>query len=108
MLAHSYCCVRVQIVQAVTLTMYRFQEHLRSRWAIGLCIALSFVAGFGVSFLSRTPAPPAEAKTSVADFRVELPEGETTVTITNRDADGEELGRLTIQRRGNSISGLPL
>ena len=87
--------------------MGQLREHFRSRWAIGLSILVAFVAGFGVAFISRKTIPPAEAKIAVADFRVELPEGETVVTITDRDAAGEELGRLTIQRQGNAISGVP-
>ena len=87
--------------------MGRVQEKLRSPWAIGLIILCAFAAGFGVSFVSRTPAPPAEGKISISDFRVELPEGETVVTITSRDADSEELGRLSIYRRGDKILGVP-
>jgi len=88
--------------------MGRVQEKLRSPWAIGLIILCAFAAGFGVSFVSRPPAPPAEGKISISDFRVELPEGETVVTITSRDADGEELGRLSIYRRGDKILGVPV
>jgi hypothetical protein len=74
---------------------------------MGLSILVAFVAGFGVAFISRKTVPPAEAKIAVADFRVELPEGETVVTITDRDPAGEELGQLKIQRQGDTISGLP-
>jgi hypothetical protein len=64
--------------------------------------------GFGVSFVSRTPpAPPAEAKIQIADFRIAIPEGETVVTITSRDREGQPLGRLKIERRGNTILGVP-
>jgi len=83
-------------------------EKLRSPWAVGLCILAAFGAGFGVSFFSRSPTPPAEPKISVADFRVELPEGETVVTITSRDGDDSELGRLFITRRGDAIVGVPI
>jgi transglutaminase superfamily protein len=88
--------------------MGRVQEKLRSPWAIGLLIFCAFAAGFGVSFVSRTPAPPAEGKISISDFRVELPEGETVVTITNRDGRSQELGRLSIYRRGEKILGVPV
>ena len=87
--------------------MGQVQEKLRSPWAIALIILLSFVAGFGVSFWSRNPTPPAEAKISISDFRVEIPEGETIVTITNRDPDGDELGKLSIFRHGDKIIGVP-
>lgn len=88
--------------------MGQLREQFRSRWAISLSLLIAFVAGFGVSFVSRKTIPPAEAKIAVADFRVELPEGETVVTITDRDSTGEELGRLQIRRQGNIISGVPV
>src|ERR1700752_58185 len=88
--------------------MGRLREQFRSKWAIGLSILVAFVAGFGVSLLSRTSIPTAEARIAVSDFRIELPQGETLVTLTDRDPRGEELGRLKIQRHGHTISGVPL
>ena len=87
--------------------MGQVPQKLKSPWAAGLGILLSFVAGFGVSFLSRTTTAPAEAKTSISDFRVALPEGETVVTITDRDPEGQELGRLSIYRNGDKVQGVP-
>ena len=80
---------------------------MRSRWPLLLCVLASFVVGFGVSFVSRRATLPPEARIQIADFRVAIPEGETVVTITSRDASNEELGRLTIQRDGNTIAGVP-
>ena len=81
-------------------------ERYRSRWPIVVCVLVSFVVGFGVSFVSRkTPPLITEAKIQVADFRVAIPEGETVVTITSRQPEGQPLGKLTIQRIGNTISG---
>ena len=51
--------------------------------------------------------PPTEARIQIADFRVAIPEGETVVTITSRDAEGQPLGKLTIQRSSATISGIP-
>jgi hypothetical protein len=69
---------------------------------------VAFVVGFGVSFVSRNPTPPSEAKIQIADFRVAIPEGETVVTITSREAEGQPLAKLNIQRRGAEIVGLPM
>jgi hypothetical protein len=72
-----------------------------------VCVLASFVVGFGVSFVSRKTTPVAEAKIQIADFRVPIPEGETIVTIISRQPEGQPLGKLTIQRRGNTIFGVP-
>src|SRR6185369_10963800 len=82
-------------------------SYSRSRWPLVICVLVAFVVGFGVSIISRNPTPPAEAKIQIADFRVAIPEGETVVTITSREAEGQPLGRLTIQRSGNTITGVP-
>ena len=88
--------------------MSQAPRELRSKWPLVLCVLASFIVGFGVSFVSRRKViPPNESKIPVADFRVAIPEGETVVTISSRDPEGEELGQLTIQRRGNTISGVP-
>ncbi len=47
-----------------------------------------------------------EPRIQVADFRVTLPEGETTIVITGREADAPELGRLVVHREGDSITGV--
>lgn len=88
--------------------MGQVQEKLRSPWAIGLFILCAFAAGFGVSLFRRSPTPPAEVKNSISDFRVEIPEGETVVTITNRDSESAQLGKLSIYRRGDKILGVPV
>ena len=72
-----------------------------------VCVLVSFVVGYGLSFVSRTPTAPAEPRIQIADFRVPLPEGETVVTITSREAERQQLGQLTIQRRGELIVGIP-
>ena len=87
--------------------MSQAPRALRSRWPLVVCVLISFIVGFGVSFVSRRPAPPGEAKIQIADFRVAIPEGQTVVTITSRDREGEPLGRLTIERRGSTIIGVP-
>jgi hypothetical protein len=80
---------------------------LRSRWPLAICVLVSFVVGYGVSLVSRTPTSVAETKIQVADFRVAIPEGETTVTVTSRDPEGRQLGQLKLQRRGDTVIGIP-
>lgn len=83
------------------------QNQGRSRWPLIVGVFLAFVVGFGVSLVSRRVPSPSEVKIQIADFRVVIPEGETTVTITSREPEGPELSRLTIRRRGETIIGVP-
>ena len=87
--------------------MSNVPRELRSKWPLILCVLVSFVVGFGVSFVSRTAKPSTEARIQITDFRAALPEGETTIIVTDRDPQSRELGRLTIQRSGNTILGVP-
>src|SRR4030095_5119353 len=95
-------------IRVISTLPVETQHRLRARWVIlvGVLIVVSFGIGFSVSSYVR-PAPlPPEPKIQVADFQLEVPDGETVVTITSRE-HGEELGRLVISRRGDSILGLP-
>jgi len=87
--------------------MSQEQARYRSRWPIVVCVLVSFVVGFGVSIISRNPTPATESRIQIADFRVAIPEGETVITITSRQPEGQPLGRLTIQRQRSTIVGIP-
>jgi len=87
--------------------MDQLKEQFRAKWTIAICILIAFGVGFGLSSVSRTETPPAEARIQIADFRVAVPEGETVITITDRRPDGDTLGRLSLQRHGNTITGVP-
>ena len=81
---------------------------LRSKWPLAICVLVSFVVGYGVSIVSHTPPLPPEPRIQVADFRIAIPEGQTTVTIINRDAESQQLGQLKLDRRGDAIAGVPV
>jgi hypothetical protein len=78
-----------------------------SKVLIGLGIVIAFIGGFELSSYLRVAKLPPEPKIQIADFRVELPEGETTVVVSGREGSGEELSRLQIRRQGNIIVGVP-
>jgi len=78
-----------------------------SKWLIGVGIVGAFLGGFGVSSYWRPAPGVAEPKIQVADFRVPVPEGDTTVVITSREGHAAELARLQIHRQGDEIDGLP-
>ena len=78
-----------------------------SKWLIGVGVVGAFLGGFGVSTYWRPATSVAEPKTQVADFRVQVPEGDTTVVITSREGNPAELARLKIHRDGDEIDGLP-
>jgi hypothetical protein len=93
----------IQLVPTQPVTLRRSNK---SKVAICLCVLASFGVGFAAShFLKRSPAVE-EVKAQVADFHIVLPEGQTVVTITNL-AQNQEYARLVVERRGESIAGLP-
>ena len=77
------------------------------KWLIGLGVVGAFLGGFGLSSYWRPAPSPLEPKIQVADFRVQVPEGDTTVVITSREGNAAELARLQIHRNGDEIDGLP-
>ncbi|PWT92139.1 MAG: hypothetical protein C5B55_06935 [Blastocatellia bacterium] len=98
---------RVKPLRLVTSVRREREPRPSSRWSIAIITMVAFVGGFGVAFLSRPAVQVAEAKIQVADFRIEIPEGQTIVTVLSRDSDAKELARLTIERRGDNIVGVP-
>jgi hypothetical protein len=77
------------------------------RWlALWASVALAFVCGFGVAYAllskprAQTVTPPS------TDYYIELPEGETVVTVTDPLADPEQLAKFTVVRRGDVVSGV--
>src|SRR5262245_14936532 len=82
-------------------------ERNSSKWLIVIGILGAFLGGFGLSAYWRPAASVVEPKIQVADFRVQVPDGDTTVVITSRESNTSELARLQIHREGHEISGLP-
>jgi Transglutaminase-like superfamily len=97
---------QIKLVSTLTTDM-RLRPGIGSRWLAGFGIVAAFIGGFGVSFLTRPANVPAEPKIQIADFRVSVPEGETTITISSRQGTGQELGQLRIRRKGDTIVGVP-
>ena len=84
------------------------QRRLTSKSAaLCVCIIASFVGGFGASLLLRPRTQPQEIKTQVTDFHIVVPDGQTIVTIFSSQTEQEEIGRLVIQREGDTIQGIP-
>ena len=65
-----------------------------------LLILAGFAGGFAVSSFVRSQPYLLKPRSVIADFQVQIPAGETIVTITSRDK-GDELGRVVVQRHGN-------
>ena len=82
------------------------KRRLLPNWLILIAIGLAFVGGWGLSAYWRPASLSPEPKIQVADFRVQVPQGETTVVITSRDGNAKELARLQIQRQGDAIGGI--
>lgn len=71
-------------------------------------VVAAFACGFGAAFLllSKPRAQPVTAPST--DYFVTLPEGETTITVTDPLAAPEQLARFTVVRRGNVVTGVPV
>lgn len=83
------------------------RRKLATKLAVLVGIVAAFIAGFALSVYLRPGNIVVEPKIQIADFRVDLPEGDTTLVISSREAAGTELGRLQIKREGNRITGVP-
>ena len=94
-------------IRLVSILAPEVRPRRASKWLIIFGIGAAFVSGFGLSTYWRPPNLQIEPKLQIADFRVEVPEGETTIVITSRDSGARELGRLQIQRQGTEIVGVP-
>jgi hypothetical protein len=67
-----------------------------------------FASGFGVARLIFSPKINVVANTLLTDFSVTLPEGTTTITVTDPSLEPSELAQITVERRGDSITGVPV
>ena len=94
-------------LKLVSLPVVQNRRTRISRWLILVAIIAAFIGGFGLSaFWRKLPAPP-EPKIQIEDFRVEIPDGDTTVSIASRDGNGQQLASLQIHREGEIIVGVP-
>jgi hypothetical protein len=94
-------------IRLVSIFPTEVRPKRASQWLIVFGVLGAFVGGFGLSSYWRPPILPSDPKIQIADFRVEVPEGETTVVLTSREGNRGELGRLEIKRQGDEIVGLP-
>jgi hypothetical protein len=72
-----------------------------------LGIFATFVSGFGLALLVRPRSQAQSIVVPPTDFRVTLPEGSTTITISDPRLENDQLARFVVERRGNSFAGLP-
>lgn len=72
-----------------------------------LGIIVTFMSGFGFAMLVRPKLQPQSTIIPPTDFHVTLPEGSTTITITDPRLENDQLARFVVERRGNSITGIP-
>lgn len=70
-------------------------------------LSLAFGGGYAVSLLRRNGTQLETVQTSVTDFEVVIPEGQTVVTVSELRGDNEEIGKLVVQRDGSKIQGIP-
>jgi hypothetical protein len=92
--------------------MARFQTAYRASGArfltFSILLCLIFAAGYRSASWFAPKSPVASTiLVPPTDFAVPLPEGSTEITITDPRADNAEVARFVVQRKLNSIQGLP-
>jgi len=85
----------------------RLRASDRTKWFIVLCLIATFVAGFNAALLFRPKSQMQAVTVPPADYQVVLPEGQTTITVTDPRIVPELLARFVVERRGDSITGVP-
>jgi hypothetical protein len=78
------------------------------RWIVlWAAVAFAFVCGFSAAFvlLSKPRAQPVTPPST--DYYIVLPEGETTVTVTDPLAEPQQLAKFTVARSGDVVEGIP-
>ena len=95
-------------VVLVPLIAPTVRRRFNSKWAaLSVCLIASFAGGFGASSLLRPRNLPQEIRTQVTDFHIVIPDGQTIVTVFNPQTEQQEIGRLIVQREGDTIQGIP-
>lgn len=72
-----------------------------------LVIVVTFLLGFGAAEFLRPKPQLASSLITPTDFDITLPEGETTITITDPKLEKSELAKFNVRRLGDRITGLP-
>src|SRR3984893_9540 len=75
--------------------------------AVIVTLPATFMAGFGVAIFFSPKAQPQTTTVPPTDFDVPLPEGPTIITVTDPGLANAQLARFVVERRGNTITGLP-
>lgn len=90
--------------------LLRVFATFRNRGALFLSVPLvfvAFIAGFALAVLVRPKVQPQTTTVPPTDFAITLPEGSTTITVTDPRLEPGQLARLVVERHGKVISGLP-
>src|SRR5689334_23217952 len=85
----------------------RAQHIFKSKLFAASCILVAFAGGYGVAHFFRPTIPAQVTTVPPTDYRIELPEGRTTVTVTDPRAETEQPLQLIVERRGEEVEGIP-
>lgn len=91
----------------LSLTLWHRFGRVPVGATVGLLTLMVFASGFGVSRLIWRPSAPTVTNVPLTDYGVALPEGDTTITVSDPLNDPNEIVKFTVTRRGNQITGVP-
>lgn len=88
----------------------RVFSAFRARGLFFICVLIflvAFIAGFAVALIVRPKSQTQAVTVPPTDFDIALPEGSTTITITDPRLEPSELARFVVERHVNTVTGLP-
>jgi hypothetical protein len=89
------------------IRFHRLNARLALRAFALVALALAFAAGYELSAYRRAKPRTTVLGAPPTDFAVPLPEGLTHITITDPQLDNVELASFVVERKADSVSGIP-
>jgi hypothetical protein len=85
----------------------RAQRSFKSKLFAASCVLVAFAGGYVVAHFFRPTIQAQVTTVPPTDYRIELPEGRTIITVTDPRAETEQPLQFIVERRGKEITGIP-
>jgi Transglutaminase-like superfamily len=85
---------------------YPFSFITDRKWLL-FFLVLAFASGFVLAKVLRPPSKAVINPPSLSDYEIDLPEGQIVIDITDPRVEPELISRLTVERHGSAVTGVP-